>query len=370
MIPARVLTRRDDARVALAVTGLAVAFFAMVLVDDSVHVRLVGGPSSVTYSLVAMAILLGGVAPWLAWTRRGARSSVRLDADGIVAGGVRIARADVTGVSVARGARGSSVAIARGPVVTFLEVERAEDAARIVDALGGSRALAGRVVLPRTSRSLAKVQGALTLACLLCGPMYFLSTVLNDVYPGGNKPLYGLGGLSATVLALLVLVVRRRLPTQAVAVGRGAWDAHVELHGEVGGSDGSDRSDGKEGEAGTGGQEREGETTRALGLARGEEPVRVWLARLDASPNEGHAYRGDAMKKDVLWETLGDEGAPADARMAAARVLALRHSEPRDALVRVVVDPDVRLRVEAAMEEEEEDAERRIDRLGPLFRAR
>ena len=31
--------------------------------------------------------------------------------------------------------------------------------------------------------------------------------------------------------------------------------------------------------------------------------VGAWLARLDAIPNEQHAYRGDAMRKDVLWET-------------------------------------------------------------------
>ena len=104
-------------------------------------------------------------------------------------------------------------------------------------------------------------------------------------------------------------------------------------------------------------------------LGRGDEQVGAWLARLDAIPNEQHAYRGDAMRKDVLWETLGDGAAPVDARMAAARVLQRRYGEEAPALVRVVSDDEVRVRVEAALEEHDE-AEEHIERLGPLFRAR
>jgi len=76
------------------------------------------------------------------------------------------------------------------------------------------------------------------------------------------------------------------------------------------------------------------------------------------------------LKKDVLWETLGDDGAPVDARMAAARVLRRRHGEEARALVRVVDDHDVRARVAAALEDQHEEVEEHLERLGPLFRAR
>ena len=64
-------------------------------------------------------------------------------------------------------------------------------------------------------------------------------------------------------------------------------------------------------------------------------------------------------KRDVLWEALADAAAPVDTRMAAARVLRRRYGEERGALVRI----------DAALDEHD-DAERRIERLGPLFRAR
>jgi len=369
MIPARVLTRRDDARVAFAVTGSAVGLLELVLLDDLTSVKLLGGPSGLVYSAVAAAIVLAGVAPWLAWTRRGEAVMVKVEPGAVVIGEARITRADVTGLSVARAARGRSVAIARGERVTFLEIEREEDASRIAAALSGP-ALVGRSLasMPEPSRALAGLQAIVSFAGLFFGPMYFLATVLKEEYGhNGGKALYGVGGLVATFLALLVLAVRRLSSRQAVAVRRGAWDAHVALHREAaesGSGSGSQSSvDDRE-------REREAPPLAARALARGDEPVRAWLARLDAAPDEGHVYRGDAVKKGTLWETLGDEGAPADARMAAARVLTRRHGTPKQDLVRVVADPDVRVRVEAAMEDEDDDAERRIEELGPLFRAR
>jgi hypothetical protein len=104
-------------------------------------------------------------------------------------------------------------------------------------------------------------------------------------------------------------------------------------------------------------------------LARGDERVGIWLTRLDALPPAGHAYRGDGMKKEALWDMLSDDEAPVDTRMAAARVLHRRYGEPDSALVRVVGDGEVRVRVEAALEDHDE-AEVHIERLGPLFKAK
>ena len=158
---------------------------------------------------------------------------------------------------------------------------------------------------------------------------------------------------------MLLLVFRRLAPRPAMALRRrGAWHAHAALHAA--------REEGPEAAPGEAAEEA---AARIGSLARGDEGVGAWLARLDAIPTEQHAYRGDALKKDVLWETLGDDAAPADARMAAARVLRRRYGAEERALVRVVDDPDVRVRVEAALEDQE-DAERAIETLGPLFRAR
>jgi hypothetical protein len=78
------------------------------------------------------------------------------------------------------------------------------------------------------------------------------------------------------------------------------------------------------------------------------------------------------MKKDVLWETLGDDkraSRRADGCGARPPAALRRGGEEESALVRVVVDRDMRVRVEVALEEHDE-AEEHIERLGPLFRAR
>jgi hypothetical protein len=149
---------------------------------------------------------------------------------------------------------------------------------------------------------------------------------------------------------------------------RGAWDAHVALHHDARMT--AEATVAAETAAdGATGEERDEAPVRIGHLVRGDEGVGAWLARLDAIPTEQHAYRGDAMKKDVLWETLGDAGASVDTRMGAARLLRRRYGAEEGALVRVVEDPDVRVRVEAALEDHD-DAERAIETLGPLFRAR
>ncbi len=353
---ARVVTKRDDARLALAMSLTAALGLALVVIDDIVKVTSFRPPDPSVYAVVALLIALGGVAPWLAWTRRGRPTDVRCDAGSVTAGTKRIAAKEVTALSVAHGARGTSVAIARSKALVFMEVERREDAARIARSLQTEDVRTLVVSLPAASRRLSLLQAAFTLATLVAAPLYYLAATsgyspLESV--GDGKALFGLGGVIVAELAMVLLVVRRLLPGQAVAIARGAWDAHVALHRD------HVPLPADEGAA----------PARIATLGRGDERVGAWLARIDAIPNEQHAYRGDAMKKDVLWETLGDETAPVDERMAAARVLRRRYEEDEQALVRVVVEPDVRERVEAALDEHE-DAERRIEALGPLFRAR
>lgn len=365
MLRARVVSRREEARVALTVTTFAASVLLLVLLDDLLKVRVFPGPGDFVYTFVAAMIALAGIGPWIAWTLRGDAVQVMLAAGKVVAGETVLTADDVKGVAVAQGARGRSVAVSSGDRgrMTFLEVERDEDAEEILQALGQKRAASATLPLQMPSRLLALWQGMLSWVCLACAPLYWMAAMGH--MDGNGKGTFGVTGVLAALASAGFLALRQLLKKQAVAVRRGAYDAHVALHADA------PVEAPKPADAGVDAKPSAAPEARtASALARGNEPVRAWLARLDALPNEAHAYRGDAMKKDVLWDTLSDDAAPLETRMGAARVLARRHGEEGRALVRVVEDPDVKVRVEAALEEEEEVAERRIERLGPLFRAR
>ena len=364
---ARVVTKRDESRLALVVTGIASVGLGLVLADDIWHSNLFRPPGLWVYSFVALLIALGGLGPWLAWSRKRGRVAEVRCADGVVhAGKLRIRGDDVSALTVAEGAHGRSIAIAHGKnEVVFLEVERAEDAAKIANALGVPRPPLREVPARPASRVLAVPQVFLAVLALVCAPAYLFAATGNDVvspWLADGKALFGIGGVVVAELSMLLLVIRRLVRDQAMALRRrSAWDAHVALH-EAAGGEGKNETAAAE-------EEAEHAPVRIGHLARGDEGVGAWLTRLDAIPTEQHAYRGDAMKKDVLWETLGDAAAPVDTRMGAARLLRRRYGAEEDALVRVVEDPDVRVRVEAALEEHD-DAEQAIETLGPLFRAR
>ena len=372
---ARVVTKRDDARLAYATTLAGALGLAAVVVNDLVQDRLFLRPAVALYGVVALLIVLAGAGPWLTWTRRGRAMRVTCEPGVVRAVALSILAADVTALHIASGARGQSVAIARGSTVVFLEVERADEARRIAEALNVSVTPFGALAVRPASRSFAVVQAVVTAMAIVFGPLYFLAAVTDLHFVPGveDKALFGVGGVVASWLAVAVLLARRLVPGQAMAIGRGTWDAHVALHRrqvadaavDAVRTDEEKRAQAAEREE----EQARGEPIRVANLGRGEEQVGAWLARLDAIPNEAHAYRGDAMKKDVLWDTLGDDDAPVDARMAAARVLRRRYGEEEEALVRVVPDRDVRVRVEAALEDHD-GAEEHIERLGPLFRAR
>ena len=359
---ARVVTKRDDARLASFVSAAAAVFLLLVLADDAFRLALFRPPVSAMFLTIAVAMAVAGVGPWLAWSRRSGRAVQIRCANGVLkAGRLRITAGDVRAVSVAHAARGSSVAVEHGKRVTFFEVERAEDAARIAETLAAGRAPTSEVVVVWSPRAFAIIQMVVSAAAVIAAPLYYLAAThgsfSSDILPD-QKALCGLIGVVSAELSFLFLVIRQIWPNQAVALGgRSAWEVHASLHRERAAAQAEVQP------------ASAGEHVRIGGLGRGDEDVGAWLARIDAIPTEQHAYRGDALKKDVLWDALGDATAAVDTRMAAARVLRRRYGEEEGALVRVVDDPDVRLRVEAALEEHD-DAERRIESLGPLFRAR
>jgi hypothetical protein len=362
---ARVVTRRDDARLASFVTAAAALFLLVVLADDAFHLALVRGPTRAMFPAVAFAMALAGVGPWLAWSRRKGRTVQLRCANGLLeARHLRIAARDVRAVSVAPAAQGASVAIKHGQRVTFLELERLEDGARIRETLrSAAQPPTSDVVVLSGSRGVSVAQAIISLVALVTAPLYYLGATQAglDGMVADPKALFGLLGVFAAEVSFVLLIARQRGPHQAVRIGgRSAWAAHAALHRER-----AEQAANADAEP----PASPAEHVRIVGLERGDEDVGAWLARLDAIPTEQHAYRGDALKKDVLWDALEDAAAPVDTRMAAARVLRRRYGEAEGALVRVVDDPDVRLRVEAALDDHD-DAERRIETLGPLFRAR
>jgi hypothetical protein len=360
---ARVVDKRDVAWLARLVTSVSSMALALVLAEDVFHLGLLSGEKALLYPIVGLLIALAGIGPWLVWPRRGFATRVRCEHGVVHLGRMTLRSLEITALSKVRAARGWSVAVLRRKKgVVFLEVESAEDAAQVEEAL--STPPPSAAALPSPSRALMAVQLIVSVVALACGPLYWFAAT-----HGGSpflhldgKAFFGIGGVVAAQLALVLLLIRQQ-PRHALGLVRGAWDGHVAMHRGAGneGSGARDHVD-----------EPAHDRVRVGTLRQGGEHVGAWLARLDALPKElaeRHAYRGDAMNKDVLWETLADVGAPVDARMGAARVLLRRYGEAPLELVRVVEDPDVRVRVEAALEEQE-DAERAIERLGPIFRAR
>jgi len=350
---ARVVARREHVAVALAAVGAAVMVIGLTIVDDLLgRTSFLPGPNLVGFTTLTLAFLLGAVGPWLAWARRGSVVDVQLGEGGVRLGARTVAGAEVTGLAVAEAERGVSVAIARGGETIFVELESLADAMRIARALGKD-VPSGDPILPRAASSAGRLQMLLSATAAVFAPLYWLEAT---TYDSSGKAMYGIGALVGVALGA-ALFVARCAGKGGVAWRRGAFDAHAELHAIHGGTGSATLSTDATG--------REGP------LARGDRPLRVWLADLDAatSGGSGHAYRSDALAAEMLWEVLRDDGAAVEERMAAARVLARRDALAPAELVRVVSDPEVRLRVEAALPELDE-AEEQIEALGPMFQAR
>lgn len=358
---ARLVTRRDGATLALFLSWFSAAFLGAVLADDMFRLDLIPlGPSIPGFVIVALAAAGGAIFPWLTVRASGAEVRVRIEEGAVHIGDEEpILAGELTGLSIAKAERGVSLALARGKRLVFLELERRADAARVAKALGIETSWFGSIAFPEASRLLAAMQAILALALLVAAPLYFMGTV--GALPSGAKPLFGTICVVGALASALLLTVRRLVPNQALSMRRAVWDRHVALH----------EAEGRFAEHGK--VEEAPESRGPSLLARGDESRAAWLARLDALPAERGAYRGEALKRDVLWETLGDTASPVDARVAAARILKRCHEAETGALVRVVADdPDVRVRVETAIDDDldDEDVAIQLERLGPIFRAR
>lgn len=352
---------------AVVPTALATLALLAIVADDLSYPRSIPLPAAASgFAVVSLLMALAAVGPWLAPVRR-PRSARVVVGEGKVRIDGRVLRdVEVEAVSVARAARGASVAITarKGARLTFLEVASLEEAALVARALGAPptpRELSG--ALP--SRAGVAAQGVASALVVLSGAIWMAGAF--GLAPIGLATTFKMVGAVSVVLApvcLVILLARlapgrpRPLSTLALEGRREAtaFDRHVALHARAA-DEGLVSPD-------------EGMGAPAVLLRQGED-TRAWLERLDALPVHRSAYRGDAMSREALLETLADDEATVDARAGAARVLARRLGEPAPQLVRVVTDPEVRVRVEAAaLEEDPEEAATELDRLGPVFRAR
>lgn len=355
---ARVVGQRDRPGLAIALAGLAAGSLALVAADDLFFkMRLVPLRVDATgFAVIATLYALAALAPLLRLRAPTRVVRVRCEPGVVRLGRDEVRAEDVTGLSVARASRGYSVAVARGARVLFLELEKEEDVARLGRALDvepSREPLALRA--PRAELGVAQALVSVGVAITGAGHLgSAMGALARDL-----KAPFGITCILLCQLSFAVLVLRRFVlsPVEAArAATAEPNEAHAALHAAP---------DGRLPDP----AEQEG---RLRVLARADEATSTWLARLDAIPSEGGVYRGEAVTREVLWETLTDELAPADARMAAARLLRRRHGEEATEVLRVVEDPDVRARVDAAMTaiEDPEEAAERIDELGPIFRAR
>jgi hypothetical protein len=336
----RVLDAPFARGLARAVATFAAAALLAILIDDYTGLDLVPiAPTPWGYTLVTVLLLvISPLAPWLVRPAhpRVAELAVR---DGVVyAGRLAIRAGEVTALRIVEGARGFSVALARGRRLTFLELERARDAAVVVSALGDHSA---SIDFPRASWFMRIVRIVSSALVALSGVVY-AGEVAAFWWLPGHKTLPGFLGVVFAQVVLVVTAIATRRDFAKTPFGD-----HVLLH------------------ASSPHVVPESEDRRDF-VARGDEPVAAWFARLDAVPVGSSVYR-DAAAREKLWELVADGHAPVDARIGAARVLRRSHGEARDEIVRVVSDDDdVRLRVEAATDDD--GACEKIERLGPLFR--
>jgi hypothetical protein len=358
----RVVDRREQSAVALAVTLAVTLVLGVLLFDDlALGGRLVPplGTRAVEASVVGLLFALAAAGPWLRVRAHPRRVRVRID---VPQGWARLGRRTlharaVARVSVVPAVRGFSVGILpHGGRALFVETDDLAIATSLARALGGAAAAAA---LPDGAPDpRLRFAAVLTTAVLGFAGAFDVATAAS-LASGGERRL----GELAVFAPLAVLFATRALWKPSRGAAAPAFDEHLAIHAAASGASppASPSSEMAEDAAVAG---------LAGLLGRRAEGVAAWIARLDAMPHEAGAYRGAALGRDALLAVASDESAAPDARAGAARLLAVRHGESPRALVRVVADPEVRLRVVAATASDPEEAAEELERLGPLYRAR
>ena len=314
---------------------------------------------------IAAAVWAGGTL--LQWRPRPWVTTASIRDNALHLGRRTVPLSQVTGVKVARGRRGFSVAIGeRRHGGQFLEIERELEAHRLVEQLGltwpGTAAcrFTMRGDLLRTTQQLVSAIG------IVSALSYAIAIGALDALD-----LHALFGFPALLAGLIAsaLFLAQPLMRSAVRIGQErpldgpgghtAVDDHLQLHRTAAVS--ADSAAAHEAPAGP----------HVHILDQGDETTRDWLERVDAVAESSGAYRTDAPTAEELSQVAENDAAPAQARLGALRLLARRHGGvPEDLRARVTDDLGRRVRIVLEPDADLEAAADELEALGPAFRAR
>ena len=362
------------------------------------------------YSLFAIGGMLMLAAPLFGWRPRTVVGRVDVDAK---RGRVRVVRSglalasiaarDVVAARVVPGAEGASLVLERrgGRAPVLLELRSEVEAREILAAVG---VRSERATWPLRSR-LDDAAFLVRLAGLLAWPLYYVFAANgSDV----GKPLFGILGLGCMFVALLLDLVRRLarrdqliVSSEGIRIVRGGattffaadrvvaattsgtrlqltvrTDAGAEsptetfLVGLPRAADAEHCAAQAQELVTSRGPAREETATHATLRREPGEPVASWLKRIDRLADGGDAYRSVRADRDALAAVLADDEADADARAAAARLLA--RLDPKGDWKEAVHagDAAVRRRVRIAVSAAADEAAEEYEELPPVFRAR
>ena len=338
---ARVVPLRDERRLAWVVGLLGGLDALYVLGSHRVYdlPELFGSP----YWTVAFVLAGWLVAPLLAFRPRPRVHELR-----VVGGELRVGREALAlhglAARIAKVRRGVSVAIASGARGVFLEMEREDDALRLLRELGivPEHAHSERPTMPLPVAALGLARRLSALAGLAAAALYGVFVGTFD--QGYLKPYFALPALVLGALACLLFFVepyvrryRRVGDPSRDRAGSARAEAHFRVHAaDVTRPDGPTTVD------------AEATPPRLAALARGNEPAAAWLRRIDALGERGEAYRGAAYTADELAAVAADDGADPSARVGAARLLRRRHGRSETEVVAMTgaaLEPRVRVAV-------------------------
>ena len=348
---------RREALGAAAALGMSILF-----ITQELRPHVIG--SMLGYGIFAFLLVAWTAAPLLLRWARPVTGRVVLGDRRANVCGVALDADDVVGLSLVPAVRGASLALSTVDGRTrFVEVGSMEDGRRIASALG-ARSLPQGPLFFRVARDLRVVERVLIALAAVCAVFYWGSATYVMHIVSGGKSFFGMPLLGLAIVQSVLLLVRGLLdrrftrksddpPRDDLRMGlpRGALFDHVRLH--LGPRDAAPSP----------------EKPRAARLApaQGEEGA-AWLARVDALQVDA-GYREDATTAEELWTTLADPYADTLERAAAARVLRRWNAAPAQEIRARVAEPEVRARVDVALEGDAEEVEQALAKMGPLFRA-
>lgn len=306
---------------------------------------------------VVLSAWIGGTL--LSWRRTPAVARAIHDGRVLRAGPLAVRTDEALSARVARGARGYSVVFARRGAGAFLEVESEVEARRLLAMARVPWPGGGDVVLEVPHRGIRfgqRISGVVGVACALLYGIF-----VGGLGMGTLKGVFGITalvfGAAASFLYVFDPLLRSTLRPgagQAPALGTTLVDAHARLH---------DRSPVRSDEPGP----ATALPARVAALASVDEDTRAWIARIDAIGAAKDAYRGDAPSAAELGTILEDASASPSARLAAARLLALRHGAGEGELRARVADEALASRVRLAITADPLEAAEALEALAPVF---